>query len=278
MTQGQDILKFQEKATEREEESTVKALEMSMQQDSQKRLLDKRKGGDCEWVYGQSVAEPSFQPNPTVNRICNLMLLKRNGISRLFGVYFTAFNSFALIAAVTLRVNQDSVNGTVGQSVLLSASYTISDSDGYLRIKWTKSGVRIVDYRCISKRDDRHTERCQFMSASDDYRHRAVLFPENASLLLNYLELNDSGDYELSVSHSTGTKSASLMLTVRPDADKKRTPGIEAKIRYLSLIVILIFLCFTVKTQRGKWSCCETVSDLCCIYVYCTMLIKYVYL
>ncbi|GCB84782.1 hypothetical protein scyTo_0025385, partial [Scyliorhinus torazame] len=40
-TQGQEIQKLQELATEREEESTAMALEISILQDSQKRLLDK---------------------------------------------------------------------------------------------------------------------------------------------------------------------------------------------------------------------------------------------
>ncbi|XP_078422379.1 uncharacterized protein LOC144695355 isoform X2 [Cetorhinus maximus] len=35
------------------------------------------------------------------------------------------------------------------------------------------------------------------------------------------------------------------------NTDKKRTPGVEAKVRYLSLVVIVFFLCFTVKTRRG---------------------------
>ncbi|XP_078075401.1 uncharacterized protein LOC144497834 [Mustelus asterias] len=186
------------------------------------------------------------------------MLLKRNWASTLLGIYLFAFNPFVLIAALTVRVNQDSLNGTVNQSVLLPASYTVSDTDGYLRIKWLrKTGTRIVDYRCISKRGNMHTGRCHYLSVPEDYKHRTVLFPENASLLLKDLQLNDSGIYELSISHSMGTRSVTLMLTVQPqaghgmDTDKKRTPGVEAKVRYLSLVVILFFVCFTVKTQKG---------------------------
>ncbi|XP_067830158.1 cell surface A33 antigen-like isoform X2 [Heptranchias perlo] len=162
-----------------------------------------------------------------------------------------------LWTAVTLRVQQDCLNGTVAQSVLLPTSYTISDSHGYLRIKWTRAGTRIVELKCTSKSDSNLTGCSHRASVPDRYKHRAVLFPENASLLLKDLQLNDSGTYELSISHSTGTEKASLMLTVQPDtrhrmdADKKRTPGVEAKVRYVSLIVILIFLCFTVKTRRG---------------------------
>ncbi|XP_078422378.1 uncharacterized protein LOC144695355 isoform X1 [Cetorhinus maximus] len=175
------------------------------------------------------------------------------------GCMIFAFNPFALIAAVTLGVT---LNGTVHQSVLLPASYTISDPSGYLRIRWmkagTKAGSRIVDYRCTSERGNTLTERCHYLPVPDDYKRRSVLFPQNASLLLEDLQLNDSGTYELSISHPRGTEMARFMLTVQPDTardgtdtDKKRTPGVEAKVRYLSLVVIVFFLCFTVKTRRG---------------------------
>ncbi|GCC17117.1 hypothetical protein chiPu_0020483 [Chiloscyllium punctatum] len=173
------------------------------------------------------------------------------------GACLFAFNPFALLAAVTLRVSQDSVNGTVGESVLLAASYTVSDPGGYLRIRWTRAGIRAVDYRCISDRENSLSGRCHYLPVPGDYKHRVVLFPENASLLLQHLHHNDSGIYELSVSHSEGTETAKITLMVQNttgcgmDTNTKETPRAEAKIRYASLIVILIFLCFTVKTQRA---------------------------
>ncbi|XP_067865344.1 uncharacterized protein [Heterodontus francisci] len=185
------------------------------------------------------------------------MLLKRNGTSSVCGVYLFTCNLLARIVAVTLRVNQDSVNGTLGQSVLLPTSYTVSNSGGYFRIKWIRAGTRIVEYRCISERDNNLTGRCHYLSVPDDYKHRAVLFPENASLLLKDLQFNDSGIYELSIADSIGIEMARLMLTVQSDTgygmdtDKKQTPGVEAKVRYVSLVVIFIFLCFTVKMRGG---------------------------
>ncbi|XP_060707022.1 uncharacterized protein LOC132832853 isoform X1 [Hemiscyllium ocellatum] len=181
----------------------------------------------------------------------------RSGIPKMCGACLFAFNPFALLAAVTLRVSQDSVNGTVGESVLLAASYTVSDPDGYLRIRWTRAGIRMVDYRCISDRDHSLSERCHYLPVPGDYKHRVVLFPENASLLLQRLHFNDSGIYELSISHSQGTEIAKITLVVQNttecgmDTNMKKTPRAIAKIRYASLVVILIFLCFTVKTQRG---------------------------
>ncbi|XP_038672036.1 uncharacterized protein LOC119976031 [Scyliorhinus canicula] len=184
------------------------------------------------------------------------MSRKGNKSSTTFSVYLFTCSYFLLIAAVTLRVNQDSVNGTVGQSVLLSASYTISNSSDYLRITWIKAGTRIVEYRCLLKRGNNLTECNYRWSVPDDYRHRVVLFPDNASLLLKCLELNDSGIYKLSISHPAGTEMVRFMLTVHPNSSyrmdgENQRPGVEAKVRYLSLVVVFIFLCFTVKTRRG---------------------------
>ncbi|XP_048376267.1 uncharacterized protein LOC125446604 [Stegostoma tigrinum] len=185
---------------------------------------------------------------------------RRNGIARMCGVCLLALNPFTLLAAVTLRVDQDRVNGTVGQSALLAVSYNLSDPGGYLRIRWNRAGTRIVDYRCISNRDSRRSELCHYLPVPGDDKHRVVHFPENASLLLRDLHFNDGGIYELSISHSEGTEMARVILTVRNGTgggmgsvvtEAKRAPRAEAKIRYASLAVILIFLCFTVKTQTG---------------------------
>ncbi|XP_043534034.1 uncharacterized protein LOC122541378 isoform X3 [Chiloscyllium plagiosum] len=143
------------------------------------------------------------------------MSASRNGIPKMCGACLFAFNPFALLAAVTLRVSQDSVNGTVGESVLLAVSYTVSDPGGYLRIRWTRAGIRMVDYRCISDRDNSLSGRCHYLPVPGDYKHRVVLFPENASLLLQHLHFNDSGIYELSVSHSEGTETAKITLMVQ---------------------------------------------------------------
>ncbi|XP_038672975.1 hepatocyte cell adhesion molecule-like [Scyliorhinus canicula] len=180
------------------------------------------------------------------------MSLKRNGTSRVCAVYLFTCNLFALTAAVTLRVNQDSVNGTVGQSVLLSASYTVSDSDGYLRITWIKTGTRIVQYKCLPKSDN--TER-GYYTISDHYKHRVEFPPENASLLLKDLQFNDSGIYELTIADSGGTRTTKLTLTVQPQSgsrmDAKRTSVLEVILPPVGLAVFLIVLCLIVKMRRG---------------------------
>ncbi|XP_051899667.1 uncharacterized protein LOC127585951 [Pristis pectinata] len=172
---------------------------------------------------------------------------------------------FAVNAAATLRVARDRLTGTVGQSVLLPASYTDSDSHGYLRITWTKAGSRIADFRCPSDRSGNFDGCHQTIPIPDHYKHRAVFFLENASLLLRDLQISDSGVYELSIGHSTGMEKGSLNLTVQPST--RDTPGttnrtdmghkigshsrLEFILPPVGIAVIAIFLLLTVKMRRG---------------------------
>ncbi|XP_072113459.1 uncharacterized protein [Mobula birostris] len=183
---------------------------------------------------------------------------------RVYGVQLLTFTLLVPMAVATLRVHQNRLNGSVDHSVLLPASYTISDPRGYLRIKWSRAGKRIVEYRCISERNSNSDECSHVMSYSDLYKHRVVLFPENASLLLKHLQINDSGLYELSVSQARGIERGSFNLVVQADnanetghgeimdTAKKKTPGFKDKIRYVTLTLILFFLCFTMKIRRDS--------------------------
>ncbi|XP_072921186.1 uncharacterized protein [Hemitrygon akajei] len=183
---------------------------------------------------------------------------------RVYGVELFTFTLLVPMAAATLRVHQNSLKGRVDHSVLLPASYTISDPQGYLRIKWSRAGKRIVEYRCISERNSNANECNQVLSYSDLYQHRVVLFPENASLLLKHLQINDSGLYELSVSQARGIERGRFNLAVQADntnetdheeitdTDKKKTSGFNDKIRYVTLTLILFFFCFTMKMHRDS--------------------------
>ncbi|XP_062905758.1 uncharacterized protein LOC134347289 [Mobula hypostoma] len=167
----------------------------------------------------------------------------------------------AVTAALTLRVHQDRVNGTAGQSVLLPVSYTVPDPHGYLRITWTGGGNASVciEYTCFSGQECHLSDRRSHITVSETCKHRALLFPENASLLLRDLQINDSGIYELSISDSTGTENGSLVLTVRFDGTTSqatdRTPVIkviknEVIIPPVVFAAAVIILCLVVKMQR----------------------------
>ncbi|XP_072113448.1 uncharacterized protein [Mobula birostris] len=169
------------------------------------------------------------------------------------------------MGAVTLTVHQDRMNGTVGQSVPLPTSYTDPDSHGYLRITWTKAGRRIADYRCPSSRNGTLAGCAQTRLTDDHYKGRTVLFPENTSLLLRDLQISDSGIYYLSIGHSAGTESRSLKLMVQPDTSNRTSwysqkewdtdngplLGIGINLRYIGLVVYVIFLYLIVKSHGG---------------------------
>ncbi|XP_078271992.1 uncharacterized protein LOC144602728 [Rhinoraja longicauda] len=90
------------------------------------------------------------------------------------------------------------------------------------------------------------------MASPDPYKHRAVLFPGNASLLLRDLQINDSGIYELSISHSTGTEGGSFNLTVQSDGtSKEQAAAVGTKVRYVGLVIFFIFFCLIVKAHGG---------------------------
>ncbi|XP_051899504.1 uncharacterized protein LOC127585843 [Pristis pectinata] len=182
----------------------------------------------------------------------------------------------AVTAALTLRVPQDTVNGTAGQSVLLPVSYTVPDPHGYLRITWTRAGSVTVEYTCFSGQECYLKKISPHITVSDPFKHRAVLFPENASLLLRDLQVNDSGIFELSISHTTGMEKRNITLVVQPDTagrivngnrsdigngtnagnttstDWSPTVKNEVIISAVVLAVALIILCLIVKMGRGK--------------------------
>ncbi|XP_072115184.1 uncharacterized protein [Mobula birostris] len=146
----------------------------------------------------------------------------------------------AVTAALTLRVHQDRVNGTAGHSVLLPVSYTVPDPHGYLRITWTGGGNASVcmEYTCFSGQECHLSDSRSHTTVSKPCKHRALLFPENASLLLRDLQINDSGIYELSIVHSTGTEKGNLTLEVRPATESAidTGSGIHAGITAVSTV------------------------------------------
>ncbi|XP_072113453.1 uncharacterized protein [Mobula birostris] len=176
---------------------------------------------------------------------------------------------FVVNVAVTLREHPKRVNGTVGQSVLFSASHIVSNFQAYMRIRLSRKGMTIVNYRCPEKRNDTFAGCEQTPSISDNYETRIVLFPENASLLLRDLQISDSGIYELSISHSKGSENCSFTLRVLPqsgtDIDGRsqtgngtntgNTKGPHSTLVFIlpavGIAVIIISLHLTIKMRRG---------------------------
>ncbi|KFP73337.1 hypothetical protein N311_07587, partial [Apaloderma vittatum] len=104
--------------------------------------------------------------------------------------------------AVLIQVHQDSVNGTVGQSVLLPVSYRFEGAPHFpVSIRWTFGNSSDPLITCTvncSAGDGGVPRNC----SANHFPHRAYhgrteIFPENGSLLLRHLQLSDSGVYRV---------------------------------------------------------------------------------
>ncbi|NXL55062.1 HECAM protein, partial [Podilymbus podiceps] len=126
---------------------------------------------------------------------------------------------------------QDSINGTVGQAVLLPVSYRFGGAPRFpVPIQWTFSASRDPLISCTVLNcslgaggiPSSCSVRC-FPHAL--YRSRVELFPENGSLLLRDLRLSDSGVYGISFTLSPPTRL--INLTVHEPRFAPHHPGPE---------------------------------------------------
>ncbi|KGL79466.1 hypothetical protein N309_03857, partial [Tinamus guttatus] len=105
--------------------------------------------------------------------------------------------------ALIAETPQDSLECTVGQSVLLPVSYKFNSSSRFpLSIQWTFSNSSDLFISCTvqncSLSADRAPRNCSANCfPTPTYQDRVVLFPENASLLLKDVQLSDSGVYSV---------------------------------------------------------------------------------
>ncbi|CAM9384123.1 unnamed protein product [Bubo scandiacus] len=131
--------------------------------------------------------------------------------------------------AVLVEIHQDSINSTVGQSVLLPISYRFNSTPHFpMSIRWMFSnspdvliactvlncslGARGAPSSCIANHFPHHT-----------YQRRAEVFPENGSLLLQHLRLSDSGVY--SVRFRLSYQTWHVTLTVHEQRFTPEHPG-----------------------------------------------------
>ncbi|KFQ16483.1 HEPACAM family member 2, partial [Leptosomus discolor] len=103
---------------------------------------------------------------------------------------------------VDIKIHQDSVNGTVGQSVLLPVSYRFDGASGFpVSIHWTFRNSNMLITGTVencSVDAEGAPSNCSANTLPHlTYQRRAKLFPENGSLLLRDLQLDDSGVYSV---------------------------------------------------------------------------------
>ncbi|XP_009688459.1 uncharacterized protein [Struthio camelus] len=118
--------------------------------------------------------------------------------------------------ALITEIPQDSVNGTVGHSVLLPVSYKFTNSSCFpLSFHWTFSNrsdalitCTVLNCSLSAEGAPKHCFAKHFPHAA--YRGRVVLFPENASLLLQDLQLSDGGVYSVTFKQRIQTRHITL--------------------------------------------------------------------
>ncbi|XP_074739063.1 uncharacterized protein LOC141949416 isoform X2 [Strix uralensis] len=159
--------------------------------------------------------------------------------------------------AVLVKIHQDSINSTVGQSVLLPISYRFNSTPHFpVSIRWMfgnsldvlitctvlncSLGAGGAPSSCIAKHFPHRT-----------YQRRAEFFPDNGSLLLQHLQLNDSGVY--SVRFRPPYQTWRVTLTVHQQRFTPEHPDTmeQDHIRYsvigvcssVSLLLLLLLFC-----------------------------------
>ncbi|XP_025963559.2 uncharacterized protein LOC112987746 isoform X2 [Dromaius novaehollandiae] len=167
-----------------------------------------------------------------------------------------------LSQAVLIKIPQDLVNGTVGQSVLLPVSYKLSSSSHFpLPFHWTFSNrsERIVTCTVLNcslsaEGTPKHCSAKHFPHAA--YQGRVVLFPENASLLLRDLQLKDSGVYSVTFKQQIQTRRITLTVYSEARADTDARGGRSGQkilviIAGCFCLILLLLLLFCYAWHRG---------------------------
>ncbi|XP_050820352.1 uncharacterized protein LOC127056491 [Gopherus flavomarginatus] len=167
--------------------------------------------------------------------------------------------------ALLIDIPQDSVNGTVGLSVLLSISYRLQGPfSSPLSIQWNFSNTPnpLTMYTVIncSVSAEGIPTRCSGLNYTHEaYQGRTEFFPENASLLLRNLQLSDRGVYSVTFKapqqtrHITLTVSESHLNHGNADGGKREETNqspdhllglqITGGFCFLLLILLLLFCC-----------------------------------
>ncbi|XP_073489026.1 HEPACAM family member 2-like [Aquarana catesbeiana] len=139
----------------------------------------------------------------------------------------------ALLLGVTgahvILVPQEPVRAKVGESVLLPVTYVLPHPPVNLRVIWSFEMSMVVFSELSPCRGNMtpSMKLCQDYSfVVEKYRHRAMFFPENASLLLRVLRPEDSGLYTIAFQELNETRT--IMLSVQdPEGPPNSTESVQ---------------------------------------------------
>ncbi|XP_029852316.2 uncharacterized protein LOC115333486 [Aquila chrysaetos chrysaetos] len=155
---------------------------------------------------------------------------------------------------VLVKIHQDSINGTEGQSVLLPVSYRFDGAPGFpMKIVWYSSNMWDELVTCTvlncSLGAGGAPSSCSARSFYlTKYRGRTKFFPENGSLLLSDLQLSDSGVYSVAFKPSHQTWYITLTVheqppTPTPDPKKQEPTLLIGICSSVSLLLLFLLFC-----------------------------------
>ncbi|XP_040469964.1 uncharacterized protein LOC121097260 isoform X2 [Falco naumanni] len=162
--------------------------------------------------------------------------------------------------SIHVKIHQDSVNGTVGESVLLPISYRFDGAPCFpVSIRWTLNDSQGPLTTCTVHNCSlgaRGTPSSCFATCFTHitYQSRTKVFPENGSLLLQNLRLSDSRGY--TVVFGPRHQTLTITLTVHEQPSSPPHPDESSQGRYYAIwicpsIFPLLFLLFYCARRRG---------------------------
>ncbi|XP_077124047.1 HEPACAM family member 2-like isoform X1 [Ranitomeya variabilis] len=146
-------------------------------------------------------------PKPSLIRLCAHVLLI--GLSR----------------ALNITVPMEPVEGVVGDSVLLPVTYSVPQPPAMLQITWShENSIVLFSEMTLSGSGEPPALaiRNEYHIVVGRFQRRVVFYPENASLLLRNIQLNDSGLY--TVTFQELNQSRSMVLVVHGPQSACRDP------------------------------------------------------
>ncbi|XP_072921227.1 uncharacterized protein [Hemitrygon akajei] len=177
---------------------------------------------------------------------------------------------------VTVNVREREVNGTVGQSALLSVSYGTSTLCSVLMVEWhldpdKTALVQLTRSHC-SPHPDRPGYNCSDrpLVITPSHEGRVHLYPDNGSLLLQDLRSSDSGVYVMSVyCDGDDTVKDNVSLTVHNGTEKENstspttptTPSSLGETSSTTLwpiclgVIVVVTICLSLMMSRMHRGC-----------------------
>ncbi|XP_035180763.1 uncharacterized protein LOC118166182 isoform X2 [Oxyura jamaicensis] len=167
-----------------------------------------------------------------------------------------------------LEIPQDSVNGTMGQSVLLPVSYRFNSTLCFpVPIQWTFGHPSQLIISCTVLNCSLGAGGALESCSTKCFPHpahagRVELFPENASLLLRDLRLSDSGVYNVNFAQQRQSRHITLTVLEQPvtlDPSSEGTSDQDHTQNYMigacsSIFLLLLLLVFCI-WRWGRWLC-----------------------